>query len=297
MSEACSETTLAIGEPLLGSAGSARALLAIAWPKPLWHADEAARSTGLPPELATIEAREEKAGRKIAVRVFQREPGTPTDRVELICVAAGGASLQLRDLPAAQLPNRIESFLRGDAAGPRLSGRFALACTDGKHDRCCAAHGRAFYDALRASALEHGLEVAESSHLGGHRFAATSIVLPDGWMYGRLRADDAPAFAAAAAAGAVHLPRYRGRLGQPELAQVAEACALERFPAAQKIEIERVAEGAAEQSVRVSIWLADARHDLEVRCRAREFSGVTRCGVDAEVETRQRWVPVEVRER
>jgi hypothetical protein len=35
-------------------------------------------------------------------------------------------------------------------------------------------------------------QVWQSSHLGGHRFAATAVCLPGGFQYGRLRAADGP---------------------------------------------------------------------------------------------------------
>lgn len=295
MNEACSERTLAIGEPLLGSAGSAHALVAIAWPKPLWHDDKAALSVGLPEALAAIEARETDAGRKLTLRVFQREPRPPTDRVELICVAPD-RTLQLRELPAAQLPTRVESFLRNDAVGPPLGGRLVLACTDGQHDRCCAEHGSAFHRALAAHVHSVGapLEIAESSHLGGHRFAATCLVLPEGHMYGRLRPGDAPQIAAAAAAGSVWSPRYRGRFGLGEAEQVAEGRALERFPGAQRVRVEpsNAPDEIGELRLRVAVEVDRRREDLLVRLCAREFTSATSCAPDAEIETRRRWLPL-----
>ena len=291
--------TLAIGEPLLGSAGTAVCLVAIAWPKPLWDPDEAARSVGLPEELAATLVREKDTGEKLAIRVFQRSPRPSTQRVELICVAPGqGRSLHLVDLPTAQLPTHVESFLRGDDSGPPLERRVVLACTDGRHDRCCAEHGRAFFDSLdeRVRARGAELSIAESSHLGGHRFAATCIVLPEGRMYGRLRPEHADAVVDAAAADKVWLPHYRGRLGLAEPAQVAEACALERFPDALRVDVGAPLGGEGDDAVRVPVDVEaeGARHALSVRCAPRDFTSATSCAPDAEPETRRRWLRADV---
>jgi hypothetical protein len=63
----------------------------------------------------------------------------------------------------------------------------ALVCVHGRRDRCCAQHGSALYRAL----LRTDVESWQTSHLGGHRFAACALSLPDGWMYGRLRPEHA----------------------------------------------------------------------------------------------------------
>jgi hypothetical protein len=64
--------------------------------------------------------------------------------------------------------------------------------------------------------------VWETTHLGGHRFAATMVCLPHGVCLGRLDAESGPAAAAAYARGEIDLDRYRGRAGTPEAVQVAE---------------------------------------------------------------------------
>src|SRR3546814_4969337 len=46
-----------------------------------------------------------------------------------------------------------------------------LVCTNGRHDPCCADFGRPVVRALRAA----GVEVMESSHVGGDRFAANIV--------------------------------------------------------------------------------------------------------------------------
>ncbi|WP_269844536.1 sucrase ferredoxin [Actinokineospora bangkokensis] len=56
-------------------------------------------------------------------------------------------------------------------------------CTNGRRDVCCAVVGRPVAAGL---AEEFGEAVWESTHLGGHRFAPTGLLLPSGYAYGGL---------------------------------------------------------------------------------------------------------------
>ena len=91
--------------------------------------------------------------------------------------------------------------------GPRLGAvdeqRSILVCTNGRHDQCCANRGRPVVRALRESPWAD--RVWECSHIGGDRFAANVVVLPDSLYFGRVEPD-----AGAGAAG-----RARRRSDRP----------------------------------------------------------------------------------
>jgi hypothetical protein len=91
-----------------------------------------------------------------------------------------------------------------------------LVCTNGKRDACCALRGRALMSALA------GTSTWECTHLGGHRFAANLVCLPDGIVYGRVTAADGPRLAALYLAGRLDPTFLRGRSAWPPPAQVAE---------------------------------------------------------------------------
>jgi hypothetical protein len=95
-----------------------------------------------------------------------------------------------------------------------------LVCTNGLRDQCCALHGAAAYAALSA---EFGDLIWESTHHGGHRFAANLAALPAGLSFGRLRADSAGAIVRAALEGRIALEHFRGRNAYPEAAQAGES--------------------------------------------------------------------------
>jgi hypothetical protein len=260
----------------------------VAWPKPLWHAEDAHRSEGLPGELADALAEAKKLGRGLKLRLFQREPDPPRERVEL--VAAGhGVALRLAEVPLGELSDRVRRIARGETPlGAAPLDPEILVCTDGKHDRCCAEYGFALYRALRSEAARRGsrVRVAESSHLGGHRFAANCLLLPSLALYGRLDPAHAGALLDAAADVVPSLLRahLRGRLGTEELIQVADAWLAETHPEL-PLECATVMD-ADDERAHVEVRAGTAR--FELRCRSREFLGPSSCGEPA--ETRRRWI-------
>jgi hypothetical protein len=61
-----------------------------------------------------------------------------------------------------------------------------LVCTHGRRDRCCGSLGIALASEISADRLaSQGVRVWRTSHTGGHRFAPTVIVLPEGtaWAF------------------------------------------------------------------------------------------------------------------
>lgn len=292
MAEACRAQCIEAGEGLAGTADAGVFLLALSWPKPHWHPDDAARSEGLPQALAELAQECKAAGRKLAVRAFQRTPRPSTERIEVILLApAEGRSLHAeRVVPDALVP-LVEDFLAGRAEGPPAPP-LLLVCTDGKHDRCCAAHGHNMYQALVGARASQpvAFEIAESSHLGGHRFAATCLLLPDGLMHGRLQPADAEPLLRALGRGRAFLPRYRGRAGLDEPQQVAEACVLGRFPDAESCEVGPPEPCDGGVRVPVSVRADGAAHHVWVHCRERRLFAPTSCSDDPLVEPRTRWV-------
>jgi hypothetical protein len=97
--------------------------------------------------------------------------------------------------------------------------RTYLVCTNGARDPCCAIRGPAVAQALER--VRPG-QVYECSHLGGHRFAANVLVLPDGLCFGRLDARSAPALAGELDAGRLLLEHLRGRTAYEPEQQAAE---------------------------------------------------------------------------
>jgi len=94
-----------------------------------------------------------------------------------------------------------------------------LGCTHGKRNVCCARLGGLLAQALAA---RHPGPVWETTHVGGHRFAANLVLLPHGLYYGPVTVVLAAAAIDAYQRRSVVVDRYRGRAGQPQAEQEAE---------------------------------------------------------------------------
>lgn len=109
----------------------------------------------------------------------------------------------------------------GDRAVEDPDAPCLAVCANSARDLCCGLDGRALVQALDDD------RAWECSHLGGHRFAPTALLVGTGLVYGRLDApaagsllDDGPTTGAA--------PWLRGRSALPPPAQAAEAWLLAR---------------------------------------------------------------------
>lgn len=109
----------------------------------------------------------------------------------------------------------------------RVDEQVYLVCTNGKRDYCCGKWGAAAYRLLDSYLKQepHSTlceQVWMSTHLGGHRFAPTLLVLPVGMMYGLVQPNEIPAWLQAQRGQELYLSRYRGRSQYPPTVQAAE---------------------------------------------------------------------------
>ncbi|MCJ0894307.1 sucrase ferredoxin [Rhodococcus sp. ARC_M5] len=93
-----------------------------------------------------------------------------------------------------------------------------LVCTHGKKDPCCAVLGRPVATAL---SRPDG-RVWESTHLGGDRYAAGMVALPEGSYYGNLTPANARGVVDGHDRGQLSLQHYRGRCTDDTAVQIAE---------------------------------------------------------------------------
>ena len=100
-----------------------------------------------------------------------------------------------------------------------LSDLLFTVCTNGRRDPCCAKYGLPTY--LEFSE-QSGLNVWQSTHVGGHRFAPNVFVFPYGILHGRLMPEEVRSFVEGYRQGKMNLEHYRGRTCYPKPAQAAE---------------------------------------------------------------------------
>ncbi|MGQ5230138.1 sucrase ferredoxin [Streptomyces sp. MN3] len=198
MSSTCSTVSRELDEPVAGTAATARTWLLLEQPGP-WGA-KALTSSHLDPALGrALEAAAKGTGVRIALI---RRPGRHADsrmpatrRVYAAHTVPGNVWLHSATTtdPARLLDLDLAALGRGEAAGfdavlggaPHAGDPLALVCTNGKRDRCCALLGRPLAAELASSGVDGVWEV---THLGGHRFSPTVLVLPYGYAYGRAEA-------------------------------------------------------------------------------------------------------------
>lgn len=108
--------------------------------------------------------------------------------------------------------------LDGSAGEPSADPAY-LVCTHARHDACCAIRGRPVAAGL--AALRPG-QTWECSHVGGDRFAANVVVLPEGLYYGAVTVGDVPGLVAAHEEGRLSRRLLRGRSALPAPVQAAE---------------------------------------------------------------------------
>lgn len=227
LTQACAAASVAAGEPLAGTAPVASAWL-------LWEA----RSPWAPKsplardvseaEWAALGALKVAHGAKLLwVRGESRrvDGGAQALTLAQASPAAEGVTLSVRSGELDAL--RGADLWRAPGAQPLRAPLFVV-CAHGKRDACCARLGLPTFRAL-ADACPPGA-VWQSTHLGGHRFAPTLLVLPWGYCYGRLTPGEARDLPAAFAAGQLaHLHRLRGRCDAAPHVQAAEVALRQHF--------------------------------------------------------------------
>jgi hypothetical protein len=121
----------------------------------------------------------------------------------------------------------VEKLAAGSAPefGSVVGEPVYLVCTHAQRSACCARWGGPLAQALAA---RYPGQVFQTTHVGGHRFAANLVILPHGLYYGPVSLDSAVAAIDAYERGAVTAQRYRGRAGQPRAAQEAEHALLDQ---------------------------------------------------------------------
>ncbi|WP_017586615.1 sucrase ferredoxin [Nocardiopsis ganjiahuensis] len=136
------------------------------------------------------------------------------------------------------------------AFGTPVDHTLYLVCTHAKKDPCCAMLGRPV-----AAALGRGrAEVWETTHVGGDRFAANLVALPQGVYFGRLDPDSAVRTVAAFEQGTVLPENYRGRCTDSSPAQAAEAALRTRIGAPVGVDaITHLAEEETVDGVRLTL--------------------------------------------
>jgi len=227
----CSQQSCDVGESLAGTAAETDRWLLLEYasewkPKGYDNAD-------LPVETRAAIDAAVKANPRIRVQLIRRaerraaEPG-----VRLFLARSERSREQLWEFVLPDYASVATLDLRAWALGAdpfvnaRRSAPLYIVCVHGKRDRCCALKGTPVYRRMSELRPE---ATWQTTHLGGHRFAATLTCLPDGVCYGRVEATEVEALFNAHDRGELYdLERYRGRSCDNAVTQAAEMLLRER---------------------------------------------------------------------
>jgi hypothetical protein len=140
-------------------------------------------------------------------------PGYPGDRGAAALVAA----------TAGVAPGAVTG-----AVPIAADDRHVLVCTHGRRDACCGTLGTRLSVSLPG--LGAGVHVWRTSHTGGHRFAPTALLLPEGTAWAYLDADTLTAISDRTLDPAIAAGLYRGCTGLDGIeVQAADGEALRRI--------------------------------------------------------------------
>ena len=280
-------------EPLPGTAKPGSVYVLFEWPE-AWPRDvmgDAALGEELTAKLAPmLEAHDATL---LLIRHPTREGRNITDH-HLYLVFADEAVTEVKHVDSP------DELLELDLSGPGRNGAerrdrpLLLICTHAKRDRCCAVKGRPLVNELHARhPFGPGNDVVwETSHIKGHRFAPTMLLMPWAYSFGRMNIEATDTMLADASEGLYFVPGNRGRgtLGPAE--QVAELAVAAEVPGARYGQFEVAASGG--DSAQVTDTASGQVY--EVQLEQRPVSGVVdSCGKPPKESTA--WVAASVTPR
>ena len=270
----CRTLTLERGEPHEGTGHISPRFLMLAWPKGKWRVPRF-QSADMSPELG--EAIRGAMQSEVTDNSVELVEGSPGQILPTLLAYPEARSLSPES--EAETVALIEAWTAGTPLPGALDDRITiLCCTDAKRDACCARFGFATFKALVAAADPARFNVLQCTHLGGCRFAASLIVLPQGQRYGRLCPEKVPAFLGALECGEVYLPASRGNPHLDEPAQAAELAVMRwgaehgqsqasiRLNERQEIDADRIVFFAGAGAERLSVTAATNVFSIDGAC-------------------------------
>ena len=286
-------------EPLPGTAKPGSVYVLFEWPE-AWPRDvmgDAALGEELTAKLAP--KLEEHNATLLLIRHPTREGRNISDH-HLYLVFADEAVTEVKHVDSP------DELLDLDLSGPGRNGAerrdrpLLLICTHAKRDRCCAVKGRPMVNELHARhPFGPGNDMVwETSHIKGHRFAPTMLLLPWAYSFGRMTFEATDAMLDAALRGEYFVPGNRGRGTLSAPAQAAEvAVAAELSRAGEQVrygELEVADVAVAGDGGYVRVDKQGASYTVELA--RKEVTGVVpSCGKPAKAD--ESWVPTAVTAR
>ena len=253
--ERCAPAAELRGDQLYATAAPARFFVLVEQPGAWGRSAVADWQLGHPARTALLRRTHDAGARLLLVRRLHREPGAPR-RWALVDARPGSESAHWGTFDDDGELDRLDPREPGGApsAEPIL-----LVCTHGRRDACCAQRGWPVAAALTEAYPDR---VWQCSHVGGDRFAANVVILPQGLYYGRLTPEKAIRVVERHLDGLVTRDALRGRSCFVPAVQAAqhyarEALGLDALDALRPVERDRQGDGVV--AVRLALDDGEAR--------------------------------------
>ena len=216
--EPCSDQSLARNDPMYGTASAGFSWMLLELPGAWGHSAFLKSPAIIDPQLGrAIVRRVESAKMRIAaIRKHGRRPTTPRFRWFVAHSRVGSEALYSGEVSD---PREYLDVALDGSDGKLSTDPVVAVCAHGKHDQCCAVRGRG---ACKAIAAKYPEFTWECSHLGGDRFAATMLVLPEGLCYGRVDSADSADLVRLYLEGRLDNSYLRGRTSLAHAVQAAQ---------------------------------------------------------------------------
>lgn len=224
----CAQQSLDAGEPLFGTAAPDIERWLLLEHDGQWERD--ALSTPTVPEAVRAHLSSwldtQPRARFQLVRDESSGPLTFPRRLFLVTAREGEQRIRTLTLDSwdTLLACDLEALANGEPGPDEDQSPLVLVCTHGRRDACCARLGvPVFRELAKDFGRDQPGRVLQTTHLGGHRFAATLVLLPHGYTYGRLDIAAARRVVRGYFSGRLtDLDRLRGRSCYPADVQAAE---------------------------------------------------------------------------
>lgn len=221
----CSDQSLARGDPMYGTASVGFRWVLLELPGAWGHSAFLQSPNVIDPDLGRAVVRRFESA-KMRIAAIRRPGKRATERRWRWFVADSREGSEALYAGAVTDPRDYLDIALDGSDGTAVTDPVVAICAHGKHDQCCAVRGRS---ACQAIAAQYPEFTWECSHLGGDRFAATMLVLPEGLCYGRVDMADSVGIIRRYLDGRVDNAYLRGRTSFPHAVQAAQYFAREEY--------------------------------------------------------------------